>query len=125
MFLKKICGNFVSKCVPLISPIVVPSMAIHTSTALASKIARYSSGKEMRKTVGAKSDGITGTDTVDIDAKRLVPFPIDFLFHSFVIISLHSFLFSVNISSDFQTAIYQINYSPILHSKTYQLFLSK
>lgn len=59
-------------------------MAIHTSSASASKVARFSSGKEMRKTVKPKSDGITGTDTVDIDVKRFGS-----LLHSFVIILLH------------------------------------
>lgn len=49
-------------------------MAIHTSSALAGEVARYRSGKEMRKSVGQKSDGITFADTVDIDVKKLVLF---------------------------------------------------
>lgn len=128
MFLSKLCGNLVSKFVPLISTNVVQPMAIHTSSALAGEVARYRSGKEMRKSVGQKTDGITSADAVDIDVTKLVPFiyqTVNFLFvHSFIIL-LRSFFFAVNVSSDFQTAIYRIKYSTILHSKTCQLLISK
>lgn len=100
MFLTKICGNFISKCIPLISTNVVPPMAIHTSSVLAGEVGRFRSYKDMRKTTVKKSDGIDNANTVDIEAKKLVSFfPVNLYLLYFVIILLHSFIFS---SENFQ-----------------------